>query len=84
MRLLLALSLTVLTVACATTEPADTQVAQETCINREPATGSNIPNRVKCPPAPTAETRDREAKRADELLEDYRRREIRRPNSRGF
>ena len=72
-------TLAALTVACATTEPADTQVAQESCINREPATGSNIPTRVKCAAAPTAEAREREAKRAEEVREDYRRREIRRP-----
>ena len=82
MRLLLASSLALLTVACATPEPVDTQVAQESCINREPATGSNIPTRVRCPP--TAETRERELKRAEELREDYRRREIRKPDSKGF
>jgi len=81
MRLLLALSLAVLPVACATTDPLDTQVAQESCINREPATGSNIPTRIKCAAAPTAEMREREAKRAEEVREDYRRREIRRPGA---
>ena len=80
MRLLLASCLAVLSAACATTESADTQVAQESCVNREAATGSNIPTRVKCA-APSAEAREREAKRAEEVREDYRRREIRRPGS---
>jgi len=80
MRLLLASSLVLLAVACATTDPGDTQVAQESCINRESATGSNIPTRVKCA-APSAEAREREAKRAEEVRDDYRRREIRRPGS---
>ncbi|MEO7709891.1 MAG: hypothetical protein ABIS28_15275 [Caldimonas sp.] len=80
MKMLLALSIALLTVACATSEPVDTQLAQESCINREPATGSNIPTRVKCA-APTAEMREREMKRAEEAREDYRRREIRRPGS---
>ena len=84
MRLLLALSLAVLTVACATTDPADTQVAQESCINRERATGSNIPTRVKCAAPPTAEMRERDARRAEEFREDHRRREIRRPDSKGL
>ena len=78
MRLLLATSLVVLTAACATTDPADVRLAQESCIYREPATGSNIPTRVKCAPQ-TVEVREREAKRAEEIREDYRRREIRRP-----
>ena len=80
MKLLLASFLAVLTVACATTDPADTQVAQQSCISREPATGSNIPTRVKCAPQ-TAEAREREQKRAEEVREDYRRREIRRPGT---
>ena len=82
MRLLLASSLVALTVACATTDPAQTQVAQETCINREPATGSNIPTRVKCAPQ-DAEARERERKRAEEVRDDYRRREMRRPDGKG-
>ena len=82
MRWLFASSLAALTVACATTDPTETQVAQETCISREPATGSNIPNRVKCAPQ-SAEAREREKKRADEVREEYRRREIRRPDSKG-
>ena len=83
MKSLLASFLAVLTVACATTDPAETQVAQQTCINREVPTGSNIPNRAKCAP-PTDEAREREAKRAEEIRDDYRRREIRRPDSRGL
>ena len=82
MRWLFASSLAALTAACATTDPADTQVAQESCISREPATGSNIPTRVKCAPQ-SAEAREREHKRAEEVREEYRRREIRRPDSRG-
>ena len=80
MRWLFTSSLAALTVACATTDPADTQVAQETCISREPATGSNIPTRVKCAPQST-EAREREQRRAEELRDDYRRREIRRSDS---
>ena len=82
MRLLFASSLAALTTACATTDPADTQVAQETCISREPATGSNIPARVRCPPQ-SAEAREHEQKRAEEIREDYRRREMRRPDVKG-
>ena len=83
MRRLFASSLAALTIACATTDPADTQVAQDTCVSREPATGSNIPTRVKCAPQ-SAEAREREQKRAEEAREDFRRREIRRPDSKGL
>ena len=76
MRSLFASSLAALTVACASTDPADRQVAQEACISREPATGSNIPTRVRCAPQ-SAEAREQEQKRAEGLREDYRRREIR-------
>ena len=76
MRLLFASSLAALAVACASTDTPETQVAQQSCISREPATGSNIPTRVKCAPQ-SAEAREHEQKRAEELREDYRRREIR-------
>ena len=76
----LALFLAALTVGCATTDPADAQVAQESCITREPVTGSNIPARVTCPAA-NAAAREEQTRRAEALREDYRRRnEIRRPD----
>jgi len=80
MRLPLALFLSALTAACATADPAADQVAQADCINREPVTGSNIPARVRCL-AVNPEVREEQLRRAEALREDYRRREIRRPDS---
>jgi hypothetical protein len=63
-KLPLALVLAALAVGCATTDPADAQVAQG-----RPVTGSNIPGRVTRPSA-NSEGREDQIRRAEALHED--------------